>query len=81
MTQKEMRNVALSATRWYLQHMGIDPQCVSAEEAVSALDDYARLDHELVCSRWYATASEREIVLFEHDWVCWQRERESLGLV
>ena len=77
MTRAQQRAVALSAARYYLRRMQINPLEVSAQEAHAALDDYARLYPVMVGSQWYGSASEQELSQFYRDWESWQR-RQSL---
>lgn len=68
MTKTEMRGIARGAARAYLRDMGIDPDDATAEDALRALDDLARTEPELVASRWYNDATERQYKLFVREW-------------
>jgi len=80
MTQAQRRAVALSAARYQLRRLHLNPVDVSAEDAHAALDDYARLYRNMVASEWYRVADEVQLTLFYRDWVAWQRRSREQGM-
>lgn len=71
MNKSEQRKIALGAARSYLRKQGIEPRTASANDAFAALDDLARLDGNLIASRWYVAMSKNQEKLFRREWANW----------
>jgi hypothetical protein len=74
-TYKEMRTVAMQATRSYLRSMGIDPVTVDAKGAMQALDDICRNGEALTCYVWWVQCeSSNQTRLFRSEWNAWRKD-------
>lgn len=78
MNKTEQRKIAIGAARSYLRKQGIYARWASADSAFAALDDLARLDTDLVASRWYMAMSKTQAYLFKRGWRKWQKGKRDL---
>ena len=80
MTRMQQRAAALSAARYHLRQLKVNPLEASAADAHAVLEEYARRSPEMVGAQWYRTATEEEITGFYHAWSAWQRQQRRLLL-
>ncbi len=78
MTQAEYRKIALGAIRSQARSQHIDPETMSAEDALAILDDLYRMTPNLVASLWYGQASDSQVKIFKREWDAWKKEMASL---
>ncbi len=78
MSAIEMRHIALSAVRGFMRSHMLDPLKFPAHEAHEVLDDMARLQPDLIASRWYRSASSAQLSRFYQEWEAWRQETQRM---
>lgn len=72
-TTKELRQIALGATRSQIRKLGERPEDVEPQEALKVLSDIALGEPQLLCSVFYNTASDAQIRIFKREWSAMQQ--------
>ncbi len=68
MILKQQRQEAIKIARRQARQMNIDPDSITASDALAILDDVARVEPDLIASRWYLAATDNQVRLFRREW-------------
>ena len=69
----ELRGLAIATARAQFRIMGLKAEDMTADDALTVLDDLLRDQPHLWASIWYDEASDNQIKLFKREWATWVR--------